>query len=212
MTHTLTRSFTRADLGRALAIAAVMAGIFTWLGGLPLVVTFDVGLVVVAAVLVWLRRTGTELPEATRYYPVFLATLAWQFIHFTEEFSTGFYDRFPALYGAGAYSQPFFVGINMVSYALFSLAAVAVFSRGLRFLVTPVAFFVIYGAIGNAIAHTWWVIWLGGYFPGFYTAQAYWLIGPFALARLLGSWRAALVTTAGFALLLVPALTLAMVH
>ncbi len=205
--QTFSKTLTRTQMWLALAATAAMALTFTLLGGLPLIVTFDVGLLGVAAILVLNHLGETAFPEAQAYYPVYFATLAWQFVHFIEEFMTGFREQFPLLYGADAYSADFFVAINMVSYAGFTLACIAVLTRGIRFLVAPMLFFVVYGALGNAIAHTWWVIWLGKYFPGFYTAQAYWILGPLALAGLVGSLKRAIVFTAGFALFLIPVMT-----
>lgn len=123
---------------------------------------------------------------------------------------TGFRVRFPALFGAGPFSIDLFLGINMFSYAAFTMAFILVFVARLRFLLVPALFFAIYGAIGNAVSHTYWVIWTRGYFPGFFTAQLYWILGPWLLARLTGSWRPALVATGGFAVLLLTILSLTM--
>lgn len=198
----------RRDLTIALTIAFIMGVIFIYLGGKPLLVTFCVGLVGVAGVLIWFYRTKTSLPGQA-YYPIYFATLAWQFVHFTEEYLTGFNTRFPELYGATPYSHQLFVIINMTSYAVFTLAAILMLTRRLGFMLTPMLFFVIYGAIGNAIAHSWWVIMTGGYFPGAYTAQLYWVLGPWALVRLTGSKRTTLVTIICMAAALIPILTLA---
>jgi len=71
-----------------------------------------------------------------------------------------------------------FVGFNMIAYALFTFAAVAVFVKGVSALLMPVIFFVVYGAMGNAISHAFWCINQGGYFPGFWTSLIYWILGP----------------------------------
>jgi hypothetical protein len=205
------KTLTRKQFWLALVVTAMMAITFTLLGGIPLIVTFDVGLLGVATIIILNYLSETEFPEARAYYPIYFATLAWQFIHFIEEFTTGFREQFPALYGVDAYSANFFVAINMLSYAGFTLACIAVLTRGIRFLVAPMLFFVVYGALGNAIAHTWWVIWLGKYFPGFYTAQVYWILGPLALAGLVGSMKRAILFTIGFGCILVPVMTAFMV-
>src|SRR5690606_41266666 len=54
-----------------------------------------------------------------------------------------------------------------------------------KFLLVPVLFFIVYGALGNAIAHSWWSIYWGKYFSGLYTAQAYWIFAPLLLAMFL---------------------------
>jgi len=96
----------------------------------------------------------------------------------------------------------------MVSYFVFAVSCILVLSRNIRFLVASMLFYVVYGAIGNANAHTWWVIWLGEYSPGFFSAQLYWVLGPLALSPLVGSLRKALAFTAAFAVVLVSILTL----
>ncbi len=95
----------------------------------------------------------------------------------------------------------------MISYAAFTGSCLLVFYRGIRPLLMPVLFFVVYGAIGNAISHTWWVIATGAYFPGFVTALAYWIAGPWLLYRLTGSFRLTATIMIGFALVLVVLLT-----
>jgi hypothetical protein len=165
-------ALSRTDTCIALGLVAVMAVAFSLMGGKPLIVTFVVGLAGVAAVILIMFRRQTGLPDPLHYYPIYFATLAWQLIHFTEEFWTGFQSAFPVLYGAAPYGTNFFVTINTVSYSIFIMTCIAVLTGKARFLVVPMLFFVIYGGIGNAIAHTWWVLYLGEYFPGFYERRS----------------------------------------
>jgi hypothetical protein len=201
------RTLERKDLIVGTAIAILMAIIFSSLGGKPLLVTFVPGLAVSWLIFLRLYLTRTALPEGSAFFPIYFLTLAWQFVHFTEEFLTGFYDRFPQLYGASPFSQALFVSFNMVSYFVFVVTCLLVFVKGIRFLLIPVLFFIVYGAIGNAISHTWWVVLQKSYFPGFYTAQAYWIIGPLALSKLIGSRRDAFMSVGFFAVVLIPLLT-----
>lgn len=198
----------KKDLLIGSIIALIMGSIFVVVGGLPLIVTFIPGLVVVVGILCFLYFKKTPIPSSLSFMPIYFLTLAWQFIHLSEEFVTGFYNQFPVLYGQVAYSHEKFLMINMFSYSLFTLACILVFTKGLRFLIVPVLFFIVYGAIGNAVAHTWWVTYLGRYFPGFYTAQLYWLLGPLALQQILKSWKATILSIIGFAVILIPAITL----
>ena len=195
------------DLAVGSAIAVIMAATFIVIGGTPLIATFIPSLVVawVTFLIMYLKRR--PLPRGNVFVPLFLLALAWQFLHFNEEFATGFARLFPTLYGTAPFSDVKFLTINMVSYFLFAVTCVLVFTKGLRFLVVPVLFFVFAGALGNAVWHTWWVIWLGGYFPGFVTAQLYWFIGFVLLSVVFGSRRGALALILLLALLLVPALT-----
>jgi len=201
---------TQKDLAIGTAIAIVMGIVFVAVGGAPLLVTFVPGLVVAWGVFAWMQRTSTPLPQVDAAYPIYFGALAWQFIHFTEEFITGFRSAFPPLFHAPGYGAELFVGINMFSYFVFTVAFLLVFAKGLNFLYVPVLFFAVYGAVGNAIAHVLWVVWERAYFPGFFTALAYWVIGPALLVRLTGSKRVASVAIAVFALILVPTLLLTM--
>ncbi|MGI3212795.1 hypothetical protein ACROSR_16985 [Roseovarius tibetensis] len=205
MTH---GTLSRQDLGIGTAIALAMAAVFVWAGGQALLSTFVPGLLVTWAIFLWMHLRQVALPEGRALYPLYFGVLAWQFLHFSEEFMTGFRERFPAFFGAEPFSTELFVGINMVSYFGFTIAFIAVFAGGRWFLLVPVLFFIVYGAIGNAISHTYWVILEGGYFPGFFTAQLYWVIGVLLLSCLVNSWRVAATATSGFAVLLVSVLTL----
>jgi hypothetical protein len=98
----------------------------------------------------------------------------------------------------------------MLSYSGFVVAFILTFVIGIRFLLVPVLFFTIYGAIGNAISHTYWVFSQSGYFPGAITAQLHWIIGPLLLSRFTGALRPALIITGGFAMLLIAVLMLTM--
>ncbi|ARN83688.1 hypothetical protein B1812_15315 [Methylocystis bryophila] len=190
-----------------------MAALFVWLSsGWSLIATFIPGVVSAWAVFSWLYARRIELPEAETFIPAFFVVLAIQFLHFNEEYITDFRSFFPELYGGAPFSGALFVTINMVSYSVFAIACLAVFAWRRSFLLMPVLFFVVYGAIGNAISHTFWVIDAQAYRPGFVTAQFFWLAGPWLLRKLLGSWRATAVAIAGFASMLVPLLKLLAVH
>lgn len=139
--------------------------------------------------------------------PFFFLVLAWQFIHFNEEFLTDFKTRFPKLYGKTPYSSEKFVSINMVSYFTFAVSCVLFCKTKLKFFLIPVLFFITYGAIGNAIAHSWWSIKLSVYFPGLYTAQLYWLIGPWIFYKLIQNKKFLWIYILSFSVVLVSLLT-----
>ena len=200
---------TRQDLVIGTIIAIAMAANFTLLSsGWSLIVTFVPGAVATALTFGWLYIKQTPLPAGPDFLPVFMGLLAIQFLHFGEEFATGFASAFPVLYGGVPYSPTLFVIFNMVAYFVFTVACLIAFGSGRWFMLVPALFFIIYGAIGNAIAHSWWSLYLGAYFPGLITAQAYWLAGPFVLSRVLGQRKAAFVTVGVFALVLIPLLTI----
>ena len=199
----------KRDLVVGTAIALVMATAFTRLSsGMSLIVTFVPGMILTWLTFLWMYRTRAHMPPGSEFLPVFFAALAVQFLHFAEEFTTGFAARFPQLYGGVPYSEKLFVTFNMLAYAVFTLSAILAFARGIRFLVIPALFFIIYGAIGNAISHTWWSLREQAYFPGLVTAQFYWFIGPYLLAKLVGQPKVALAVVIIFALVLIPSLTI----
>ncbi|HEU5103162.1 MAG TPA: HXXEE domain-containing protein [Roseiflexaceae bacterium] len=199
----------RQDLIIGTAIALVLGATFTLLSsGLSLIVTFIPGVIVSWLTYIWLFVQRTTLPSGSEFLPLFFALLAVQFIHFAEEFITGFRAAFPSLYGGEPYSANLFVIFNMISYCVFALTCILVFTKQLRFLFVPSLFFIIYGAIGNAISHTWWSFYLQSYFPGLLTAQLFWIGGPFVLYKVLGRRKVVCMTIIAFALVLVPALTI----
>lgn len=208
MTETAsTNVLTRRDLFIGTLIALVMATTFTVLSsGWSLIVTFVPGVAMTAATFGWLYRKRIPMPSASDFLPVFVFLLAIQFLHFGEEFTTGFASAFPTLYGGAPYSANLFVVFNMCAYFVFTVACLVAFANKRWFLLVPALFFIVYGAIGNAIAHTWWSVARGGYFPGLFTAQAYWIFGPLVLGRLLNQLKAAWIVVVVLAVVMIPLL------
>lgn len=198
---------TRKDLLIATIIAIVMGLFFIYIGGVPLIVTFIPSLIISLGLLYFMHSKQIELPSAKSFVPLFFASFAWQFLHFNEEFVTGFYKLFPMLFGSDPYSVERFVTINMISYFAFSVGCVAVFTKKLKFLVLPMLFYIIYGMIGNAITHTWWVIFHKGYFPGFFTAQVYWILGFIVLNAFTKSRKVTITIFGIFGLIVIPLIT-----
>lgn len=199
----------RQDLIIGTIIALALGTVFVYLSsGLSLIVTFVPGLVFTWLAYLWLYRKQTPLPSGATFLPLFFTTLAMQFLHFAEEHTTGFRIQFPLLYGGTPYSDNLFVFFNMISYFVFALGCILVFTKQVRFLLLPVLFFIIYGALGNAISHTWWSLYLQAYFPGLVTAQAYWVLGPLTLYHLTGERKSVLVISVLFAVTLILLLTM----
>jgi len=190
-------------------IALVMGTLFTLLSsGMSLIVTFVPGIIFSWLMYAWLFVKKVELPTSSAFLPLFFALLTVQFIHFAEEFTTKFDTKFPLLYGGMPYSDTFFVTFNMIAYAVFALACIVAFTKNIRFLLFPALFFIMYGAIGNAISHTWWSLYLRSYFPGLITAQIFWIAGPFVLYKLVGKGKVVFTVIILFALVLIPLLTI----
>ncbi len=97
-----------------------------------------------------LASTAKAAPDPARVLPICLAALAWQFLHFAEEYSGRFWIRWPEdVFGAPPTTVEFFIWGNMGSYAAFTLGALALF-KGWRVPLLIVWFFAIMGAMGNA--------------------------------------------------------------
>lgn len=202
----------KKDVVIATFLSAFLFLLFCYLSsGYELIVTFALGIVFAYSIFITLYRRKIEPSEPLQVLPFFFGVLAWQFIHFSEEFSTGFATRFPLIYGGEPYTAQFFVVLNMVSYSCFALAAIFAFIRHKPVLLIPVLFFTAYGALGNAIAHTTWSLYFGEYFPGLYTAQMYWVLAPLLLRKLTGNGKVTLLLIIPYAVLLPIALIAALV-
>ena len=197
------------DVAVGTVIVVVLCTTFSWLSsGASLLVTFLPGAAFAWLTLLQLYRRRQELPDLGTFLPVYFLTLSIQFVHFAEEFVTGFPTDFARLYGGEPYAVNLFIVFNMTAYSVFTAAAVLAFTKRVGFLLVPVLFFLMYGAIGNAIAHTYWSILVGGYFPGLVTAQLYWIAGPWTIHVLTGRRhpRVVIGLTAAIAVVLVPLL------
>ena len=203
------RGISGRDVRVAAVLCAAMCGVF-WVfsSGASLRVTFVPGALVALATIAVLYRTRTPLPTPGRALPIYAAALAWQALHFAEEFQTGFWRDFPALYGGEPYAPEVFVWFNMASYVVFGIATFGVVVHARAALLMPSLFFVVYGAMGNAIAHLTWAVLAEGYFPGLVTACGYLVLGPILLRRMWpgSSWRHVAAVGVALVLVLVPCL------
>ncbi len=169
-------------------IAVILICLWIYLSsGLSLIATFIPGMAFAWILYSILYFKKIEIPDIMKFLPLYLLTLGVQFIHFTEEFIMNFKELFPALYGGSPYTNNLFVSFNMVSYFIFIVSPLLVYYKKLRFMLLPMLFFIVYGALGNAISHTWWSIYLKGYFPGFFTALIYWILAPILINLFLKS-------------------------
>jgi hypothetical protein len=164
----------------------ILVATFTYLSpGLSLIVTFVPAIIL--AYVCYLLTSFQQMPESSRVLPVYLVAFAVQFLHFAEEFSTGFYTRWPVeVFNAAPFELTTFVQINMVSYAAFALGAVAIY-RGIKGPMLIVWFFTLMGVIGNGILHPVYPLLATGefgYFPGLYTSLIYLILGPILFFRL----------------------------
>ena len=184
--------FSFTDVAVATVIAITMATMFTAFSpGMSLVATFVPG-VLFAYVVFLIMAHRCPLPPSVRWSkiaPLFLVALGVQFLHFAEEYATGFPERFPLAYGGEPIPNATFVWFNMIAYAIFVLTALASLRYEINPLLMPVLFFVVYGTWGNAISHTVWCVMCRGYFPGAGTALLYFVLGPLLLHAFIPNWR-----------------------
>ena len=112
--------------------------------------------------------------------------LALQALHVAEEFSWGFHERAPALMGLEAWSDGYFVWVNLAAIAAWSLALGAFAGGRANRLWSGLFWFLALASLGNALWHPASSIAIGGYFPGTVTAPFLGLAG-YRLARALGA-------------------------
>jgi len=196
-------------IGTIIAVVLLTAWIIGS-SGMSLIATFVPGLIFAWTLFAILYFKQIELPDYNIFLPLYFLALGWQFIHFAEEFMTNFKEIFPTTYGGQPYSNNTFVAFNMSSYFVFIISPVLVYFKGLKFLLVPVLFFTVYGALGNAIAHSWWSIYSGKYFSGLYTALAYWILAPTLLTILLKSKKLTAIFIVAMTIVLALTLTLLM--
>ena len=141
------------------------------------------GVAIVALVLTIVRRPAKySAEEVDGIIGLYLIGIAFQCLHFTEEFVTGFYVRAPEFLGFVRWPTEFFVTFNLLWIAVWLLGAVGLKS-GLRIAFFPVWFFAV-GMVGNAIWHPLLCLATRGYFPGLLTSPFAGVIGVILLSRL----------------------------
>lgn len=166
-------------------ITLTLIGLWAHLShGLSFWVTFIPGIVIAYAA--YLLTSYRKMPEARDVLPIYLAGVAWQFLHFSEEFATKFYIHWPVdVFHSTPMGTTEFVLVNMLSYAVFLAGAVALIYR-FKPLMLVVWFFAVMGEVGNVIGHLVYpLVTHETYFPGLYTSLAYLVLGPMLIARLV---------------------------
>ncbi|MGD8415984.1 MAG: HXXEE domain-containing protein [Pseudomonadales bacterium] len=129
------------------------------------------------------RSTMTPDPEKVRAAAHALAVTAGiQAVHFSEELSTGFHERLPALFGLPPMSLGVFVGFNLVWIGIWSVS-VAWLRTGHPFPLFAAWFLAIAGC-ANGIVHPLLSLLVGGYFPGLVTSPFIGLAGLWLWRRL----------------------------
>jgi hypothetical protein len=152
-----------------------------------LVGTAGLSLAAIAAVLLTVLRVpvAARADERRRTTTVFVVGVLFQALHFAEEYSTRFFDRFPPVLGQSPWSPTFFVIFNLCWIGIWICAASGLHA-GYRSAFFPVWFFAI-AAIANSIAHPLLSLRVGGYFPGLLTSPILGAVGILLWSRLMAA-------------------------
>jgi len=149
---------------------------------LPIVVVFIPGVII--TFFVYLKTFYRKTPEAGNILPLYLLALGFQFIHFLEEYVTGFCIEVPKLLAQDAYPVDYWVAFNMVAYFLFILGGIILLKRKTEYMMIPL-FFIVVGVVLNTVGHLLISLYVGGYFPGLYSALLYVVVGPILVGRIV---------------------------
>ena len=137
----------------------------------------------VAVFLTIIRKSEiSDVSLRERFVNLFLVGVAFQCLHFAEEFITRLYERLPQLLGLQVLSAEFFVAFNLFWIFIWIFSALGL-ERNLWIAFIPVWFFAI-GMTGNGIVHPLLALAVGGYFPGLITSPIVGIIGAVLLMRL----------------------------
>ncbi len=155
--------------------------------GLSLIVTFDLGMLI--ALFMYFKFTRKSEGSYSSVAPFYFLALAVQFLHFSEEFVTGFYTRWPVeIFRAAPYDINSFLLVNMISYFFFTIAGIAIL-KNIKFPILIAWFFIIMGVCIQAVQHTVYAIMVGGYFPGLYTSLICYILGPILIIKMVKASR-----------------------
>jgi hypothetical protein len=116
-----------------------------------------------------------DASESDRLVLPLLVGIACQCVHCIEEFVTGLHIRLPALFGLAPLSDAFFVTVNLIWIAVWTVAAAGI-RRNIRAAYFPVWFFAL-AMLANLMAHPLLALWTGGYFPGLFTSPLVGIMG-----------------------------------
>lgn len=165
-------------------IAIITISIWTFLShGLSLILTFDLGMLL--AVVMYFKFTHKAEGSYSAVAPLYFLALALQFLHFAEEFVTGFYTRWPVeIFRSVPYDINSFLIVNMISYFFFLIAGIAML-KNIKFPILIAWFFIIMGVCIQAVQHTVYAIMVGGYFPGLYTSLVCYILGPILIIKMV---------------------------
>jgi hypothetical protein len=164
---------------RLLAGILIVTGVAfnaVWLGWATVGLSF--GLIV--AYVLWL--VGRWEGRRERVLWLYILSIGFFCMHFTEEYLSGFYRDFPGLFGT-EWSASRFLVFNLVWLVVFALSAAGVYrERSEAYAI--VIFFALFGGVLNGASHIALSLLQWRYFPGTVTAPLMLASGLILLHRL----------------------------
>jgi hypothetical protein len=142
------------------------------------------GPLAVVALLLTVSRGGVARSAAALQPAVrgAMIGIAAQAVHFGEEWTTGFHERLPAVFGQAPMSPAPFVSFNVAWLGIWVLSVWGL-ARRLQVALFPLWFLAI-ASVANGIAHPLLALNDGGYFPGLATSPLVAVAGALLLTRL----------------------------
>lgn len=164
-------------------IGMVMILVLIWVSWtMPVVLVFIPGVLV--TFLFYKKTYFRHTPGPQGILPLYLLALGIQFIHFTEEYVSGFTVEIPKLWGQAEYPVDYWVAFNMFAYFIFIVGGIILFEKKKEYMIIPL-FFIVVGVIFNTVVHILTAIYVGGYFPGLYSVLLYLIVGPLLVSKII---------------------------
>ena len=141
--------------------------------------------VILVSIMLTVVRNYKNINEQTlhRFVKLFLVGIAFQCLHFTEEFITRLYELLPQLLGIQTWSKEFFVVFNLSWIFIWILSVVGI-KNNFRAAFIPTWFFALM-MTANGIIHPLLAVAVGGDFPGLITSPNVGILGILILDTLL---------------------------
>ena len=163
------------DQKSAWVIGTVMAAMIAWGASvLPLPAVAILGGAASVAFVAWLR-TGYRRPVRSKsIVAAYLAAVAFQIVHLSEEWNGGFPHEFVDLVGSSRdWSTDSFLAIFVFGFGAAWVLAGAGVLYGSRMANYFLWFYALGAGLINAVAHFVFPLVEGGYFPGLITAPGH---------------------------------------
>jgi len=92
---------------------------------------------VIFSYIFYLFTAYKQTPDPERILPLYLLALGIQFLHFAEEYLTGFAKEVPRLLNQEEYPIDYWLVFNMTAYVLFILGGTILFKKIKELMIIP---------------------------------------------------------------------------